>query len=96
MIDWLELESSGGDVLSVYIRLVFAYSQDWQARQAASHASMPGRFQSVVRLERPAIEKKYWKEVLWSPSYFAATCGGGPIQHIEEVHRAAENLALTF
>jgi hypothetical protein len=23
---------------------------------------MPGRFQSVVRLERPAIEKKYWKE----------------------------------
>jgi len=25
------------------------------------------------------IEKRYWKEALWSPSYFAATCGGAPL-----------------
>ena len=73
-----------GGGLFVYIRLFFAYSQDWQASQAASHASMPGRFQSVVRLDRPAIEKKYWKEVLCSPSYFAASRGGAPIQHTKE------------
>ena len=49
----------------VYIRLSFADRQDWhasRASQAANHPSRPGRFQSVVRLERPAIEKKYWKE----------------------------------
>src|SRR5271169_2430745 len=25
------------------------------------------------------IEKRYWKDALWSPSYFAATCGGAPL-----------------
>ncbi|WP_260505709.1 transposase, partial [Yersinia enterocolitica] len=34
------------------------------------------------------IEKRYWKGVLWSPSYFASSCGGAPIsivrQYIEQ------------
>ena len=45
---------------------------------------MPGRFQSVVRLERPDIEKKYWEEALCSPSYFAASCGGARISILQE------------
>ena len=34
------------------------------------------------------IHRYYWKGVLWSPSYFAGTCGGAPItvirQYIEQ------------
>src|SRR6266702_5683776 len=43
----------------------------------------------------PDIEKRYWKDVLWSPSYFAASCGRRPQPYIEGVHRAAENPRLT-
>ena len=38
--------------------------------------------------QRPDIRKRYWKGVLWSPSYFASSCGGAPIsivrQYIEQ------------
>jgi REP element-mobilizing transposase RayT len=27
-----------------------------------------------------ALQRRYWKGVLWSPSYFAASCGGAPIE----------------
>ena len=30
------------------------------------------------------IEKYYWKGVLWSPSYFAGSCGGAPIDIIRQ------------
>ena len=30
------------------------------------------------------ISNTYWKGVLWSPSYFAASCGGAPLQIIQE------------
>jgi putative transposase len=32
----------------------------------------------------PAIRKKLWGEALWSPSYFAASCGGAPISVIRQ------------
>jgi putative transposase len=34
-------------------------------------------------IERPDIEKRYWNNVLWSPSYFAASCGGAPLAIIQ-------------
>jgi hypothetical protein len=34
--------------------------------------------------------------VLWSPSYFAASCGGAPRSALEELYRAAEGAAQTF
>jgi putative transposase len=40
--------------------------------------SLKGVSSRLLRLERPDIEKHYWKDVLWSPSYFAASCGGAP------------------
>ncbi len=48
-----------------------------------------GCFQSLAaRQQRPDIRKRYWKGVLWSPSYFASSCGGAPIsivrQYIEQ------------
>tara|TARA_B110000091_G_C13558953_1_gene367690 strand:- start:72 stop:296 length:225 start_codon:yes stop_codon:yes gene_type:complete len=38
--------------------------------------------------EYPTIRQKLWGNALWSPSYFAASCGGAPIdivrQYIEQ------------
>jgi putative transposase len=49
--------------------------------------SLKGASARRVRLQRPVIARRYWKGGLWSPSYFAALCGGGPMtvlkQHIE-------------
>ena len=36
--------------------------------------SLKGVSSRLLRLERPDMERKYWKDVLWSPSYSAA-CG---------------------
>lgn len=50
--------------------------------------SLKGVSSRLLRKERPDIEKRYWKGVLWSPSYFASSCGGAPIsivrQYIEQ------------
>ena len=41
--------------------------------------SLEGVSSRLLRQLRPDIRKRYWKGVLWSPSYFAASCGGAPI-----------------
>ena len=46
--------------------------------------SLKGVSSRLLRLARPDIGKKYWKGVLWSPSYFAASCGGAPIGILQE------------
>ena len=50
--------------------------------------SLKGVSSRLLRKERPDIEKRYWKGILWSPSYFASSCGGAPIsivrQYIEQ------------
>ena len=38
--------------------------------------SLKGVSSRLLRLERPDLAARYWKGVLWSPSYFAASCGG--------------------
>ena len=32
----------------------------------------------------PDMDSGYWKGALWSPSYFAASCGGAPISIIKQ------------
>jgi REP-associated tyrosine transposase len=50
--------------------------------------SLKGVSSRMLRQLRLAIRKRYWKGVLWSPSYFACSCGGAPIsvarQYIEQ------------
>jgi putative transposase len=46
--------------------------------------SLKGVSSRLLRIERPDIEKRYWKNVLWSPSYFAASCGGAPLAIIKQ------------
>ena len=41
--------------------------------------SLKGVSSRLLRQLRPDIRKRYWKGVLWSPSDFASSCGGGPI-----------------
>ncbi|MDI1231449.1 MAG: IS200/IS605 family transposase [Methylobacter sp.] len=42
----------------------------------------------IRKKDYPEIKKKLWRGALWSPSYFAGSCGGAPIaiirQYIEQ------------
>ena len=47
--------------------------------------SLKGASSRVLRKERPDIAKHfYYKGMLWSPSYFASSCGGAPISIIRQ------------
>ena len=46
--------------------------------------SMKGVSSRMLRQERPDIADKYYKDTLWSPSYFAASCGGAPLEIIKQ------------
>jgi len=50
--------------------------------------SLKGVSSRLLRKERADIHRRYYKGVLWSPSYFASSCGGAPIsilrQYIEQ------------
>lgn len=51
--------------------------------------SLKGVSSRMIRLKKyPSIRKKLWGGALWSPSYFAGSCGGAPIavirQYIEQ------------
>lgn len=46
--------------------------------------SLKGVSSRLLRKQFPALVKRYWKSVLWSPSYFAASCGGAPLSIIKQ------------
>ena len=51
--------------------------------------SLKGVSSRMIRKKNyPSIQKKLWGNMLWSPSYFAGSCGGAPIavirQYIEQ------------
>ena len=47
--------------------------------------SLKGVSSRMLRTEfKKSIQKCLWKNVLWSPSYFVASCGGAPISIISE------------
>lgn len=47
--------------------------------------SLKGVSSRVLRKQfKKDIEKYYWKGVLWSPSYFAGSCGGAPIDIVRK------------
>ena len=41
--------------------------------------SLKGVSSRLLRQQRPDIVRRYGKNVLWSPSDFAASCGGAPL-----------------
>lgn len=46
--------------------------------------SLKGVSARRLRQERPDIAKRYWSGGLWSASYFAASCGGAPIEVLRQ------------
>ena len=50
--------------------------------------SLKGVSSRLLKKEHPELLKRYWRGTLWTPSYFAASCGGAPIgiirQYIEQ------------
>jgi len=46
--------------------------------------SLKGVSSRRLRQNHPALVRRYWNGVLWSPSYFAASCGGAPISIIRQ------------
>ena len=53
--------------------------------------SLKGVSSRRLRQQHPGIAKRYYKGVLWSSSYFAASCGGAPLsiirQYVEDQRR---------
>ncbi len=47
--------------------------------------SLKGVSSRMIRKKNyPSIKKKLWGGALWSPSYFAGSCGGAPIEIIRQ------------
>ena len=46
--------------------------------------SLKGVSSRRLRQLHPGLERRHWKGVLWSPSYFAASCGGPPIAIVRQ------------
>ncbi|PYU85901.1 MAG: hypothetical protein DMG51_07530 [Acidobacteria bacterium] len=48
------------------------------AGREVSGGSIRSKPSRMLRQERPELARRYWQGVLWSPSYFAASCGSAP------------------
>lgn len=46
--------------------------------------SLKGVSSRLLRQSRPDLAHRYRKGVLWSPSYFASSCGGAPLEIIRQ------------
>ena len=46
--------------------------------------SLKGVSSRLLKKQYPEIASYYWKGALWSPSYFAGSCGGAPLSVIKE------------
>jgi putative transposase len=46
--------------------------------------SLKGVSSRMMKKHHPDLAKRYWKGKLWTPSYFAASCGGVPISIIRQ------------
>lgn len=45
--------------------------------------SLKGVSSRLLKKACPDLRRFYWKNALWSPSYFAASCGGAPLDIIK-------------
>ena len=46
--------------------------------------SLKGVSSRKIKLLHPELNSRYYKGALWSPSYFAGSCGGAPIEIIRQ------------
>nr|WP_269459722.1 IS200/IS605 family transposase [Pseudodesulfovibrio profundus] len=60
-----------------HVHLLVEYSPKVQLSKLVN--SLKGVSSRLLRKEFADIRIRYWKGVLWSPSYFVGSCGGAPI-----------------
>lgn len=65
-----------------HVHLLIEYAPNLQLSTLVN--SLKGVSSRLLRKDRPDIAKRYWQGVLWSPSYFAASCGGAPLSVIRQ------------
>ena len=56
--------------------------------------AIKGTSSRLLRQERPDIAGRYWHGTLWSPSYFAVSAGGAPLETVKryvEAQRASKS-----
>ena len=56
--------------------------------------ALKGTSSRLLRQERPDIAGRYWHGTLWSPSYFAVSAGGAPLETVKryvEAQRASKS-----
>jgi len=46
--------------------------------------SLKGVSSRKLKLHHPEVSNRYFKAALWSPSYFAGSCGGAPIEIVKQ------------
>ena len=49
--------------------------------------SLKGVSSRKLKLHHPEVTNRYFKSALWSPSYFAASCGGAPLAIIKRCNK---------
>ena len=65
-----------------HVHLLIEYAPSLQLSTLVN--SLKGVSSRLMKKDQPDIAKRYWKDVLWSPSYFAASCGGAPLSVIKQ------------
>lgn len=65
-----------------HVHLLVEYPPQVQLSKLVN--SLKGVSSRMLRKELPALAARYWKGVLWSPAYFAASCGGAPLDVVKQ------------
>jgi putative transposase len=73
------IETNGEDD---HVHLLIEYPPNLQLSTLVN--SLKGVSSRMLRKDRPDIAERYYKDVLWSPSYFAASCGGASLSLIKQ------------
>ena len=77
-----EVELAEFDGEKNHVHLLINYPPKVQLSKLVN--SLKGVSSRKLRKNFPELSKSYWRGVLWSPSYFAGSCGGAPVSIIKQ------------
>jgi len=80
--DDFEVELAAFEGEGNHVHLLVNYPPQVQLSKLVN--SLKGVSSRMLRQRMPSIANRYYKNVLWSSSYFAASCGGAPLSVIKQ------------
>ncbi|MFT6904995.1 MAG: putative transposase [Oleiphilaceae bacterium] len=80
--DDFEAELIEFDGESDHVHLLINYPPKVQLSKLVN--SLKGVSSRKLKILHPEVSKRYFKSALWSPSYFAGSCGGASIETIKK------------